>query len=616
MEELNSNNLPHETRECEENIQNNPIAKDNRKGKTITGFAREIIIKVAEICDEEAKNNYCKYPLTAPTKRASIYTGVSQRTIQRIRNEINSDESVAYKGSSDEESLYHTKKRTGKKGQVIPHSARNIIAKVIEACDKEFKDGKFFVPLLSRSKRTALYTGVSQRTVQRIRQEDEKRNKIDQNEILATPGKKRKRTTFNDKIDDFDFQSIRRLIDYQILIERVNLTCTGLHTALKEKIKFPYSEDTLYRLLHLKGFEWYKGLKGKKMLIEKPEIVKERLNYLQQIKNHEKSGKFIIYLDDKWIGVDQIDEYISCNKIFGCVGGICCSGRLVILNEFSAMGFVSKAKKLYKPNTDNSFSTPNVDRVEQWLKEKFFPSIPSNSLIIMSSDSNHERLKDIPNEYSTKPNLIEYLKKKNLPYNSHQTCSELLRIIKNHLETSPARQRHIDVIIERYGHAVLRLPLYMSEFSPIELAWADIKRFVRDKQSSSGYSGLKSVQEVTLQAVESFQAETLQGYVDHVIQIEDYFCERRNLMLEHYNVSDMTPKVNYETEIKTVNLPVSSGDNYDIGLNKISHSSMPINEISCLSDSRNVVNSTDGSFLLVQSVEADVNQSGPSYLCL
>lgn len=86
------------------------------------------------------------------------------------------------------------------------------------------------------------------RTIQRIKQEDEARNKMDQEKMLTTPGKQRKRSTFRDRIDDFDFHCIRMLIDDLILNKKVFPTCGSLLKAVKElKISFPYGEDTLFR---------------------------------------------------------------------------------------------------------------------------------------------------------------------------------------------------------------------------------------------------------------------------------------------------------------------------------------------------------------------------------
>ena len=42
-----------------------------------------------------------------------------------------------------------------------------------------------------------------------------------------------------------------------------------------------------------------------------------------------------------------------------------------------------------------------------------------------------------------------------------------------------AKKMHIDRLIAAHGHTALRLPLYMCELNPIELAWAELKRYMR-----------------------------------------------------------------------------------------------------------------------------------------
>lgn len=104
-----------------------------------------------------------------------------------------------------------------------------------------------------------------------------------------------------------------------------------------------------FRLLHSKGFNWRSAQKGKKILVEKEHIFQGRTHCIRKIKQHESEGKFIVYLDDRWIGTDG--TYLDRNGIFGAEGGICFSGRLVVLTEFSAIGMTRRAFKHFRPNT-------------------------------------------------------------------------------------------------------------------------------------------------------------------------------------------------------------------------------------------------------------------------
>lgn len=99
-----------------------------------------------------------------------------------------------------------------KQGKPIRSSGREVICNVIKACEQETKNKSFLCPLHAPIKRAAAYTGVSSSTIKVIKTEDKERQKSRPGQSLASPGKNRKRESIIDKIDDFDFQVIRREI--------------------------------------------------------------------------------------------------------------------------------------------------------------------------------------------------------------------------------------------------------------------------------------------------------------------------------------------------------------------------------------------------------------------
>lgn len=61
-----------------------------RRGVTILNKEREVIRRIVESCDLEAKQKFLLHPLRQATKRAAEYAKVSERTVKRIREEIKS----------------------------------------------------------------------------------------------------------------------------------------------------------------------------------------------------------------------------------------------------------------------------------------------------------------------------------------------------------------------------------------------------------------------------------------------------------------------------------------------------------------------------------------------
>lgn len=119
----------------------------------------------------------------------------------------------------------------------------------------------------------------------------------------------------------------------------------------------------------------------------------------------------------------------------------------------------------------------------------------------------------------------------------------------------------------------------MSEFNPIELACADIKRHLRDKISCR--PSFKVIKDITLQAVENFQNNTLQGYVNHIINMEDYFLKNEKSMQEHYDSVTKKSKGNCND--------ISSNDDKSKLLNKIAVSESNTHTTNANSDYTNLV---------------------------
>jgi hypothetical protein len=60
----------------------------------------------------------------------------------------------------------------------------------------------------------------------------------------------------------------------------------------------------------------------------------------------------------------------------------------------------------------------------------------------------------------------------------------------------------VEKLLERYGHQVIRLPPYMCEFNAIELAWAKVKRSVREN-NTAGQLSLHALQMQTAETMSS-----------------------------------------------------------------------------------------------------------------
>jgi len=120
------------------------------------------------------------------------------------------------------------------RGKTIHSEGREIIRNVIKVCDEEAKEGALKHVLTKANERAASYTGVSTRTITRIRQEGVQAGDV----LLSTPGKKRSRPALC--VDDFDRNVIANVIKDFYLVQKIVPTSKKLLVALREKIDFPY----------------------------------------------------------------------------------------------------------------------------------------------------------------------------------------------------------------------------------------------------------------------------------------------------------------------------------------------------------------------------------------
>ncbi|KAK4884979.1 hypothetical protein RN001_001250 [Aquatica leii] len=111
---------------------------------------------------------------------------------------------------------------TGTRGKTICSKEHELINKVIEVCDMESANNTLNIPITKAIEGAAQYTGVSKRTIIRIRKEKAtKREATEEDVLLRSPGKHRKRLDYrNVFIDNFDARIIREIFDYFYITEK------------------------------------------------------------------------------------------------------------------------------------------------------------------------------------------------------------------------------------------------------------------------------------------------------------------------------------------------------------------------------------------------------------
>lgn len=432
-----------------------------------------------------------------------------------------------------------------KKGKTIHSEAREIVRKVIQECDEEATRNTVKFAIKQANKRISNYTGISERTVTRIRKESSEAGESS----LTTPGKNRPRPAIrNVTCDSFDINVIKMVIHNFYVVEKKVPTCKKLLANIRDKIQFPWGEQSLRRLLKRIGYQWKKCNNRRKVLIERPDIVDKRFHYLRKIREYRRESRQIIYIDESWV-----DANLTFRKCWqsesepGVITDTSSSNRLIIAHAGSEDGFVEGALLNFKAGTTSGdyHGQMNTDNFGKWVKEKLLclPSdisvddnnlyvpvsnIPCNSVIIMDNAPYHSaQLNKPPSKSSVKKVMIEWLQKNYINCSENMRKAELFELIQLH--KPPTTVYIFDELFKKYGHTVLRLPPYMCDLNPIELAWAKVKRVIRSENITGDYA-LNKLKTVTNEAVQKVTTEDWVGFCSHVKKVEKEYWEKDGIV--------------------------------------------------------------------------------------
>ena len=153
--------------------------------------------------------------------------------------------------------------------------------------------------------------------------------------------------------------------------------------------------------------------------------------------------------------------------------------RLIVLHAGSREGWVKDAALVLqsKRGTGDYHNEMKHNTFEEWVTNQLFPNIPPRSVIVMDNASYHSRqLERAPTSNSHKADTIEWLDKHSVPYPDRALKRELYKIIKS-FHTTPVFA--VDELVKASDHVVLHLPPYHCELNPIELAWSQVKGYVK-----------------------------------------------------------------------------------------------------------------------------------------
>ncbi|XP_049797477.1 uncharacterized protein LOC126214874 [Schistocerca nitens] len=152
----------------------------------------------------------------------------------------------------------------------------------------------------------------------------------------------------------------------------------------------------------------------------------------------------------------------------------------------------------------------NSANFEKWFGEKVLPNLPPNSVIVMDNAPYHNRQTErTPTKFDTKVRMLEWLQRRNIPCDESMRMDELYAKVR---ANKPAEKSFaVNLLAESKSHQVVRSPPYNCDLNAIELAWAKIKRHVREHNISGDLAATNMLNLVDA-AFQSVTASDWKGY--------------------------------------------------------------------------------------------------------
>lgn len=277
------------------------------------------------------------------------------------------------------------------------------------------------------------------------------------------------------------------------------------------------------------GYRWVKTKTNRKILMEKPEIQQQRLNYLRTIKRYREEMRPIIYMDETYIHSSHTHANAwSDNTQEGLLRPVSKGQRLIILNAGNEDGFVPNAYLRFKSNstTGDYHHEMNFENYRKWIEEKLLPNLKPKSVLVIDNAPYHNVQKEkCPNMSAKKDEMRQWLATRNIPFTNEMLKIDLYSLIKLH---KPRFKTYIiDELLRSHGHDVLRLPPYHPDLNPIELVWAAMKQYVADR---NGDFTLSTVQTLCDEFFLNFTAEEWKSKCRHSQKVEEFFIEKEPLL--------------------------------------------------------------------------------------
>lgn len=322
-------------------------------------------------------------------------------------------------------------------------------------------------------------SGFCSKTIWRIINEGEFGSQTSELTFVKKTRKPRKAN--KTKLPESTLLEIKSLLNNFHITEGKLVTVGRLQAKIQESLGVQLSSGSLRKVLSKIGYKFVKSQNNRLQLVEKPEIIQRRNNYLEWISHYRRLGRPIVYLDETYIN----DNYTTSKQwsdgtASGFKGKIGKGARFIIVHAGSENGFIPGALLAFRSKSDTSdyHGEMNSTNFYKWLVEQLVPNLPPKSVVVVDNASYHNHLHQPPPTAANRKDVIkEWLTGKveldpAVKWTKTKLVEKLREIRPQYL------QYKIDGLLKQHGHDILRLPPYHPNLNPIEEIWGIKKRRV------------------------------------------------------------------------------------------------------------------------------------------
>ncbi|XP_025200515.1 uncharacterized protein LOC112598321 [Melanaphis sacchari] len=326
----------------------------------------------------------------------------------------------------------------------------------------------------------------SERAVRRIRKEGKRGWKNEspeqQSPSFRTSLKTHKRAKLLMKLNDEDNDIVRRTV-YEFYDRGEYPTCLKVFIELKKHWAWIGSIPTMRSLLKKFKFSYKKCNNGKKLLMERNDIVAERCTFLRKIcaLREKKDTRPVVYVGETWINQNDSSSRTRKNVAQTAISEVptvktkwftICYARSV------KHDFVEDLKLIFRNNNASCSEYDHHMSINAEVFKTWFISMLNNlnepSVIVMNKAPYQSMfVNNFPKMNSQRSVLEEWLTNQNIVFSSEERLSELRERVKKLIPT--CKQYELDEIAQQMDHEVIRLPPYPCQYNPIESIWIKVK---------------------------------------------------------------------------------------------------------------------------------------------